>query len=69
MALTPETLLVVIKNEGTEFLEINLMKPEKSQDCSYLRIISMTLGVAIFICKRMFICRVTEDTNIRKKTQ
>lgn len=69
MVLTPETLLVEIKNESTDFLEINLMKLEKSQDCSYLRIMSMTSGIAIFIHTGTFICRLTEDSTIRKKTQ
>lgn len=69
MVLTPETLLVEIKNESTDFLEINWMKLENSQDCSYLRIMSMTSGFAIFIHTRVFICRLTEDSTVRKQTQ
>ena len=34
------------------------MKLEKSQDYSYLRMMSVTSGITIFICMRMFIWRV-----------
>lgn len=74
MVLKPDTPTGENKNtEDTDFLKSIWLNFGKSQDHSYLRIMSITSSIAIFLCKSMLtwgtIEMVTLETELNKSLQ